>query len=154
MALWVWSGYHSSNAAENPLHTKCAKTRKSSWGWSGNCLLYIPSFCASSQPWNVSKVIENTDVLEIEIKLRQQTVRIAVIYRPGHVNNDRGFLEKLDQYLESFLVKNGKHILCGDFNHWTDNSTAKPYTPEFLEIIDQNNLTNHIHQPTHMSGTH
>lgn len=92
------------------------------------------------------------ELLEVEIKLHQQILRMAVVYRPGHRGTDRGFMEEFGQFLEEFSAKTGRLLMCGDFNYWVDSPHLKPFSPEFLELTDQNNFVNHVSHPTHILG--
>ena len=76
----------------------------------------------------------NYELLEVELRIHQQTLRVAVIYRPGHPGTDRGFIEEFGQFLESFSAKSGKLVICGDFNYWIDNPHLKPFSSVFLQL--------------------
>ena len=43
-------------------------------------------------------------------------------------------------------------MICGDFNYWLDNPSLKPYTNEFMSLLDINNMSNYVQVPTHISG--
>ena len=43
-------------------------------------------------------------------------------------------------------------MICGDFNYWLDNPSLKPYTSEFMSLLDINNMSNYVQMPTHISG--
>ena len=38
-----------------------------------------------------------------------------------------------------------------DFNYWTDDPARKPYSFEFLELLNINNFINHVLISTHVS---
>ena len=40
----------------------------------------------------------------------------------------------------------------GDFNDCLDNPSLKPYTNEFMSLLDINNMSNYVQVPTHISG--
>ena len=40
----------------------------------------------------------------------------------------------------------------GDFNYWLDNPSLKPYTNEFMSLLDINSMSNYVQMPTHISG--
>ena len=96
--------------------------------------------------------ISSFEVLEITFSLRLQNVRMAILYRPGHPGSDRAFMEEFSQFLETLSVCQEKLVICGDFNYWLDNPSLKPYTSEFMSLLDVNNTSNHVHVPTHISG--
>ena len=43
-------------------------------------------------------------------------------------------------------------MICGDFNYWLDNPSLKPYSTEFVNLLDLNNFSNNVLVPTHISG--
>ena len=45
-----------------------------------------------------------------------------------------------------------KLVICGDFNYWLDNPSLKPYTNEFMSLLDINNMSNYVQVPMHISG--
>ena len=113
----------------------------------GVALIYCRSFSAVQivpQHWN------SFDIMEIKMTINSQTIRLAVVYRPGHPGTDIDFLADFGTFLESFSLKSGRLLVCGDFNYWLDDPTAKPYSSEFLELIEQNNFRNLVDSPTHI----
>lgn len=115
----------------------------------GVAVIYRKSFSTVQlvpQHWN------SFEIMEIKMTVNSQTIRLAVVYRPGHPGTDMSFLAEFATFLENFSLKQGKLLICGDFNYWLDNPSAKPYSPEFLELIDQNNFCNLVDSPTHISG--
>ena len=56
------------------------------------------------------------------------------------------------QFLEILSACQEKLVICGDFNYWLDNSSFKPYTIEFMSLLDINNMSNYVQVPTHISG--
>ena len=101
---------------------------------------------------NVDPTPSAFEILEVLINLHQQTLRVATIYRPGLSGSDRDFMEEFDQFLETFALKRGEILVCGDFNYWIDNPLQKPFSSEFVELIDSNNFVNHVLHPTHRSS--
>ena len=77
---------------------------------------------------------------------------MAILYRPGHPGTDSAFMEKFDQFLEILFVCREKLVICGDFNYWLDNPSLKPYTNEFMSLLDINNMSNYVQVPPHISG--
>ena len=74
------------------------------------------------------------------------------LYRPGHPGTDRAFMEEFGQFLEILSVCREKSVICGDFNYWLDYPSLKPYTNEFMSLLDINNMSNFVQMPTHISG--
>ena len=75
-----------------------------------------------------------------------------MVYRPGHVGTDRIFLEEFGSFVEHFSSKNGKLLIVGNFNYWTDDSPSKPLSTEFVELADLNDFLIHKTSPTHILG--
>ena len=92
------------------------------------------------------------ELLEVSVNLHHKIIRIATIYRPGHPGSDRIFMDEFNQFMEVFSLKSGEHIMCGDFNYWIDRPNLKPFSHEFIELVNQHNFVNHVTQPTHTSG--
>ena len=106
---------------------------------------------------NVRVVPKHMDVssfefLEITFSLHLQNIRMVILYHPGHPGSDRAFMEEVDQFLETLSVCWEKLLICGDFNYWLDNPSLKPYTNEFMSLLDINNMSNYVQVPTHISG--
>ena len=115
----------------------------------GVALIYRKSFSSVQivpQHW------DSFEIMEIKMTANSQKIRLAVVYRPGHPGTDINFLAEFGTFLESFSIKQGRLLICGDFNYWLDDPSAKPYSPEFLELIEQNNFCNLVNSPTHISG--
>ena len=81
------------------------------------------------------------EFLEITFSLHLQNIRMAILYRPGHPGIDRAFMEEFGQFLEILSVCQEKLVICGDFDYWLDNPSLKPYTNEFISLLDINSLT-------------
>ena len=80
------------------------------------------------------------EILEITFSLHLQNVRMAILYCPGHPGTDRAFIDEFGQFLEISSVCREKLVICGDFNYWLDNPSLKPYTNEFMSLLDVNNM--------------
>lgn len=96
--------------------------------------------------------LSSFEVMEVVTKRARSVLRVALIYRPGHPGTDLTFMEEFGFFLESFSTKEGKLLICGDFNYWVDDPSRKPYSSEFVRLLDINNLVNHVLSPTHVSG--
>ena len=96
--------------------------------------------------------VSSFEFLEITFSLHLQNTRMAILYRPGHPGTDRAFMEEFGQFLEILSVCREKLVICGDFNYWPDNPSLKPYTNEFMSLLDINNISNYVQVPTHISG--
>ena len=96
--------------------------------------------------------VSSFEVLEITYSLHSQKIRMVVVYRPGHPGTDSVFIEEFGRYLEYLSGCQERLLVCGDFNYWLDSPSLKPYTGDFLSLLDMNNLFNHVQKPTHISG--
>ena len=92
------------------------------------------------------------EYMEVVVHHASQVTRMGIVYRPGHPGTDREFLSEFDLFLDTFLTKNGRLLICGDFNYWVDNPSGKPYSVEFVNMLNTNNLVNSVAGPTHVSG--
>ena len=50
-----------------------------------------------------------------------QTIRMALLYHPGHPGTDCVFMEEFSQFIEILSMCRKKLVICGDFNYWLDN---------------------------------
>ena len=96
--------------------------------------------------------VSSFEFLEITFSFHLQNIRMAILYRPGHPGTDRVFMEEFGQFLEILSVCWEKLVICGDFNYWLDNPSLKPYSNEFMSLLDINNMSNYVQMPTHISG--
>ena len=84
------------------------------------------------------------EFLKITFSFHLQNIRTAILYRPGHPGTDHAFMEEFSQLLEILSVCWEKLVICGDFNYWLDNPSLKPYTNEFMSLLDINNMSNYV----------
>ena len=92
------------------------------------------------------------ELIETKFTCHSETERMCVVYRPGHPGTDRAFMEEFGSVLDGLLAVSGRTLICGDFNYWVDDPSSKPYSTEFLELLEVNNLNNHVSSPTHLLG--
>ena len=50
------------------------------------------------------------------------------------------------------VSRHEKLLLCGDFSYWLDTPASKPYTEEFVGLLNANDIKNFVMMPTHVSG--
>ena len=96
--------------------------------------------------------VSSFEFLEITFSFHLQNIRMAILYCPGRPGTDRAFMEEFGQFHEILSVCWEKLVICGDFNYWLDNPFLKPYTNEFMSLLDINNMSNYVQRPTHISG--
>ena len=117
----------------------------------GVALIYPLSISCIRQVPNQVQVT-SFEYLEVCFTWKRRAFRAVIIYRPGHPGTDLDFMREFASLLEVVLSLEGELLILGDFNYWIDDPTLKPYTPEFLEILDLNNINNHVPDPTHIHG--
>ena len=63
-------------------------------------------------------------------------------------------MEEFDSFIATFLSRNGKPLICGDFNYryWVDDPAHNPYSSEFMDLLNTNNFKNVVWKPTHAFG--
>ena len=96
--------------------------------------------------------VASFELIKTKFTCHNETVHIYVVYRPGHSGTDRAFIEEFGSFLEDLLGIGGKILICGDFNYWVDEPLSKPYSMDFLELLEIHNFKNHIAFSTHLLG--
>lgn len=96
--------------------------------------------------------VSSFEVMEVVTRRARSVLRVAIVYRPGHSGTDVTFIEEFGSYVETLSTKEGKLLICGDFNYWMDDPGGKPYSYEFIRLLDVNNLVNNVLHPTHISS--
>ena len=61
-------------------------------------------------------------------------------------------MEEFGSFLDGLLLVGGNSVICGDFNYWVDDPSSKPFSAEFVELLDLSNFENFVSFPTHLSG--
>ena len=92
------------------------------------------------------------ELMGASFSCHRQTINIYIVYRPGHPGTDRAFMEEFGSFLDGLLLVRGNSIICGDFNYWVDDPSSKPFSAEFVELLDLSNFENFVSFPTHLSG--
>ena len=78
-------------------------------------------------------------------------LQLAVIYSRGHPGMNWIFMEEFVSLIESYSSRNGKLLICGDSNYWADDPAHRPCYSEFMELLNINNIENHLLRPTYAS---
>ena len=99
-----------------------------------------------------NSVVSSYELMEVVFTCHRQTTHIYIVYRPGHPGMDRAFMEEFGSFFDSLLEVGGKILICGDFNYWIDDPPSKPFSAEFVELLDLSNFDNFVSFPTHLSG--
>ena len=97
--------------------------------------------------------VSSFEIMEVSFSLCLQTFKLALVYRPGHPGTDRTFMNEFGMFLKD-VSRHEKLLLCGDFNYWLDTPASKPYTEEFVGLLNANNIKNFVMMPTHVSAIH
>ena len=119
---------------------------------AGGGLAVIYSTTLTMKQEEINLHFTSFEIMKIKFKSHREDVHLFVVYRPGHSGTDRTFLEEFNTFLESLLGVQGKIVICGDFNYWVDDPLSKPFSAEFLELLDINNYYNFVSSPTHRFG--
>ena len=139
------------HAALPKTHSIISVPRLRNQSGGGVAIVYSKSLVHVSQKSH-NPVPHSFELLDVEFRVSQRKLRVAVVYRPGYPGTDGAFLEEFGEFLEEFSTGTGESLICGDFNYWIDRPYAKPYSSEFLQLTDQYGLTNHVTSPTHILG--
>ncbi|CAK6978912.1 trichohyalin-like [Scomber scombrus] len=81
----------------------------------------------------------------------KQPVLFINVYRPPGFNQFDAFLEEFKKLLDEIYVGYNSIIITGDFNIHVDVKTDRS-TIEFMKLLEESGLTQHVEQPTHQSG--
>ena len=117
----------------------------------GVALIYSLSLSCMRQIPN-QIVVTSFEYLQACFTWKRHTFRIVIVYRPGHPGTDVVFLTEFASLLEVLLASGEELLILGDFNYWIDDPGSKPYTSEFLELLDLNNIKNYVSDSTHIHG--
>ena len=86
------------------------------------------------------------ELMGASFSCHHQTINIYIVYCPGHPGTDRAFMEEFGSFLDDLLLVGGNSVICGDFNYWVDDPSSKPFSAEFVELLE-----NFVSFPTHLS---
>ena len=92
------------------------------------------------------------ELMGASFSCHRQIINIYIVYRPCHPGTDRAFMEEFGSFLDGLLLVGGNSVICGDFNYWVDDPSSKPFSAEFVELLDLSNFENFVCFPTHLSG--
>lgn len=76
----------------------------------------------------------------MECELNSNRITLIIVYRPLY-SSMSSFIEELRTYLDSIDMVGADVIVCGDFNVWMDDLSAR-YVSEFVDMMDSFNLVN------------
>ena len=89
------------------------------------------------------------ECLVVSIGSNAHSTLVACVYRPpGSCSNP--FYDEFYTLVEFLSSTNSSFIICGDFNIHIDTTSRD--SPNFLNILDSCNITQHVHSATHLHG--
>ena len=102
-----------------------------------------------------SVTFKSFEYMETVLRSPCKSVRVIAVYRPPPSKENRltckMFFEDFTVFLEQQTITNGCLLIMGDFNfHVEDVSDSEAM--QFLELLNVNNLQQHISQSTHKHG--
>ena len=99
-----------------------------------------------------SLIFSSFEYLEVCFLWQGRSFRLLIVYRPGHPGTDDDFMVDFGSLLERLLAQTEELLILGDFNYWIDDPSSKLYSLEFMELLDLNNMINHVLNSTHIHG--
>ncbi len=91
------------------------------------------------------------ELLACSIRSGTSNVTIIAIYRPGSVPPCATFYDELHSLFEIIATYKSLYVICGDFNIHVDNPSDL-HCRQFTELLDVLDMTQHVHQSTHLFG--
>src|SRR6218665_1995472 len=87
------------------------------------------------------------EALAVAVSSSRGHLTVLAIYRPGSALPSAAFFSEFALYLEQFALYNTQLVVTGDLNiHLED--PCLPHTMDFLDILDQYGLTQHVTEST------
>ena len=111
------------------------------------------SDCYISRHINSARLQPNDDTFEhLDVKSTQTSrpVRVVIIYRPP-TTSVQSFLDEFATYVNEIVVTRQDILIVGDFNLHCELNSA-PGVKLLNDILAENNLKQHVTEPTHMKG--
>jgi len=94
---------------------------------------------------------ETFEALAVSVPFPDGPVTLITVYRPGSSRPTPAFFNELATLLEQFALYNTQVVLVGDLNlHLEDPALLE--TSEFVTILRQFGLAQHVAEPTHRAG--
>ena len=90
------------------------------------------------------------EYLNIDFIYKKEKLKFIVVYRPPSSSHSR-FREEFQEVMNTLVGEQRKVYICGDFNHWVEDSTDNDAV-QFLDLMDCMNFTNDVNVPTARSG--
>ena len=91
--------------------------------------------------------VEHLDVKSTQTSIH---VRIVIIYRPP-TTSTQSFLDEFATFVNEIVVTRQDFLIVGDYNLHCEINGA-PGVKVLNDILAENNLKQHVTEPTHMKG--
>jgi hypothetical protein len=95
------------------------------------------------------------EAISITVTLPKTSLTIFNVYRPpdssSHTDSFGTFLKEFQTQLATMATTPHPFLITGDFNIHIENS-ANSHSASFLSLLNDANLTQHVHTPTHVHG--
>lgn len=119
----------------------------------GGGVAIIHSNALSSIRVVTTEILQNTfECICVRFCHSGKSMKVAVIYRAGHAGTDIAFMTEFGLFLETFFIDSDFAFVCGDFNYWMDDPGSKPFSSEFINLLNANNCANLVTEATHIAG--
>lgn len=94
--------------------------------------------------------LETYEALRVDCDMNGNKITLIIVYRPPCTSKS-SFIEELRTYLDCIDMVSADVIVCGDFNIWLDDPSAR-YVSSFLDMMDSFGLANVVNEPTSIGG--
>ena len=95
------------------------------------------------------------EIMESLLVTKKRKVRFVCIYRPEPSDKNHytmtEYYDEFSEIMAHYNMLSDELVVLGDFNFHV-NKPHKSDVKEFMSILEANNLTNWVHEPTHISG--
>ena len=99
--------------------------------------------------------IKTMEIMETLLYTKDKQIRLICMYRPDSSPVKQypmsQFYDEFSELMTHYNLCDDEIIIFGDMNFHV-NKPDKPDVKKFLDIIESNNLNQHIHEPTHEYG--
>ncbi len=99
--------------------------------------------------------VKTMEIMETLLRTKDRQIRLVCIYRPdsspAKPYKMSQFYDEFSELMTHYNLYNDEIIIFGDLNFHV-NKPDKPDVKKFLDILESNNLYQHIHEPTHEHG--
>ena len=135
----------------------CRKDRKdTNRGIGGGLLIYAKNSLGACE-FETEDMKDFNQCCGIKFKTSHHSyIHIILIYRPHNLYNGEDVTENNQNLLKSIKNLPAPYILVGDFNYsdinWNTKTATSRTSKDFLDLVEDKFLKQHIDFPTHNSG--